>query len=291
MELAKLARLHGTALVRKSALLLETVEREIAGLSDAEGAAPEDRDLAEEGLAYAAGLAAFLGSSPEASREAVEAPKAYAAYVPDAESRGRVEALRALNSFRHALRLASGQSTADWDLVDHGRGEGGRGASREGPRRFIPGLRVFLEDIRSPFNVGSILRTAEALGFEEVLLSPESADPTHPRAARSSMGALDLIPWRRCGLAELAFLGPLVALELGGTPIGKYCFPASGVLILGCEELGVSEPALTLAGEGRVSIPMLGVKASINVAVAFGIAAQVWTSSIAADSIQARILR
>jgi RNA methyltransferase, TrmH family len=310
MALSKLSRLHGIALERKCALLLEVVEREIAAASERGEGVPVDRDVAspesfQEGFAYAAGIAAFLAASPEASPEAAAAARAFSTAMDGASLSGATAsraagwasgsgsaALRALNGFRHALRKASGQSTADWDLVDHERqvedGSGVMFGAGGGRGRFVPGLRVFLEDIRSPFNVGAIMRTAEALGFEELLLSPGCADPRHTRASRSSMGAVDLLPWRRATLGELRSLGSPVALELGGTPLQDFAFPPRGILILGSEELGVSEPALALAGSNRVSIPLMGVKASINVAVAFGIAAQAWISSAAGASIARR---
>ncbi len=94
------------------------------------------------------------------------------------------------------------------------------------------------------------------------------------------MGTVDRIPWRRVAVEDLAGLaggmGGLLALELGGIPLGSFAFPPRGILVLGSEELGVSEPLLRLAGMTRVSIPMHGSKASLNVAVAFGIAANAW---------------
>ncbi|MCX7027550.1 MAG: TrmH family RNA methyltransferase [Spirochaetes bacterium] len=281
MALSKLSRLHGVALERKCALLLEAAERDIAvspgyGGSGSDGLTLDGLSPADSAFAYAAAIAAFLAASPEASPEAAAAARVYSIAIgPGVPLASHRAVLRSLNTFRHELRLSSGQSTADWDLIDRGR-QADTG-SRLG--RFIPGLRVFLEDIRSPFNVGAIMRSAEAFGFEEALLSPGCADPNHPRAARSSMGAVNLIPWRRCALADLSVLGPIVALELGGTTLDDFVFPPRGVLILGSEELGLSDPALGLAGDSRVSIPMLGLKASINVAVAFGIAAHAWISS------------
>jgi TrmH family RNA methyltransferase len=177
--------------------------------------------------------------------------------------------IRKLNDFRHALMRISGQAPADWDFLDHG--------GRTLERKPISGLRVYLEDIRSPFNVGTILRTAEALGFEEVLLSPDCADPLHPRALRSAMGAVDMIPWRRCPSADLQAVRPLIALELGGKDIRDFSFPRAGTLLLGSEELGISARLLSQDGVERISIPMRGMKASINVAVAFGIAASAWS--------------
>ena len=66
--------------------------------------------------------------------------------------------------------------------------------------------------------------------------------------------------------------------EPGGTPIGEFKFPKKGICIIGSEELGVSPQALSKATYGRVTIPMKGLKASLNVGVAYGILMQAWTS-------------
>ena len=65
-------------------------------------------------------------------------------------------------------------------------------------------------------------------------------------------------------------------METGGTPITEFSFPKEGIVIIGSEELGVSPEALKRADYGRVSIPMTGLKASLNVGVAFGILMQAW---------------
>jgi len=292
-----LSRLRGIARIRKCALLLEKVELDLSKAGEGGGPAA----AAAAFLPYVRELCAYLASAPDSSPEVAAA--ANACIVSTAARDDLSLAFRAINDFRHILMRISGQAPADWDLHDfrsirsaagiapnEGTSQTGETAARAAidravgnggvSRSFIPGVRVYLEDIRSPFNVGTIMRTAEAFGFEEVLLSPDCADPRHPRAARSSMGAVDMIPWRRAALAELPPLGPIFALELGGTALAGFTFPARGVLILGSEELGVSAPALALADAGPVSIPMRGIKASINVAVAFGIAAQAWVSAI-----------
>jgi len=140
-------------------------------------------------------------------------------------------------------------------------------------------MRVYLEDLRSPFNVGSIFRTAEALGFEEVILSPECADPLHPRAQRSAMGTIERMPWRRVTLSTLATQleqTEIFALEVGGVPLDEFQFPQSGVMVLGSEELGISRQAMEYCTAGCVEIPLVGTKASLNVAIAFGIAGFSW---------------
>ena len=276
IQVRQLSKLHGVARTRKCAILLERVELDLAETMNG-SADSVSGTRAVSLLAFAREIALFLAESSESSPEIAASARACMEGLSVQET---LSSFRAIDDFRHILMRISGQAPADWDLHDFRSAwvKGSHGATP--PRRsFLPGFRVYLEDIRSPFNVGTILRTAEALGFEEVLLSEGCADPLHPRALRSSMGAVELIPWRRCPIDELQALGPIFALELGGCPMDEFAFPEKGLLILGSEELGVSASCLTLAGERRVSIPMRGIKASINVAVAFGIAAQAWISS------------
>jgi TrmH family RNA methyltransferase len=183
--------------------------------------------------------------------------------------------LRALNTVRHILLAETGRQTADWDFIDH------RGRLDGEKRRSFPGMRVYLEDIRSPYNVGAMFRTAESFGAEKISLSPFCADPRHPRAARTAMGCVDILPWERVeGLAAMGE-GPFFALETGGVPLPEFRFPAGAVLLAGSEELGLSPEALELAGAslGRVTIPAYGVKGSLNVSVAFGIVMQAWAAA------------
>ena len=148
-------------------------------------------------------------------------------------------------------------------------------------RRTLP-LTVYLEELRSPFNVGAIFRTAEAFGVERMLLSAWTASPLHPRAFRTARGATEVLPWEVAPLEALAGRGGIVALELQGTPLSEFPFPARGVLLVGSEELGLSPEALALADAGRVSIPMAGAKRSLNVAVACGILLQAWAARLGA---------
>jgi TrmH family RNA methyltransferase len=175
-----------------------------------------------------------------------------------------------VNRLRHLLLSQFGKTAADWDFIDEG------GNLCRTSHQYLPGVQVFLEDIRSPFNVGSIFRTAECFGVEKLYLSPFCADPLHPRAARSAMGCVNIVPWERSSLDTLA--DPVFALETGGTPLDHFIFPERAIMIVGSEELGVSPEALRRAdlSLGRVSIPTMGAKGSLNVSVAFGIAMQNW---------------
>jgi len=107
---------------------------------------------------------------------------------------------------------------------------------------------------------------------------------------RTAMGCIDIVPWERRNLfvspdnPEEEF-PPVFALETGGIPIDEFPFPRKGLLITGSEELGVSPRALEAAGGslGRVSIPVYGAKASLNVSTAFGIAVQAWAQALKND--------
>lgn len=191
--------------------------------------------------------------------------------IAGADSPGDALLVRLCNASRHAILAAIGTFPAEWDLIHRSSGESGE-------RAFFPGVAAYAEDIRSPFNLGSIFRTAEAYGAERLIISPLCVAPEHPRATRSAMGCVDFLPWERRSLAELPVDTPVFSLETGGTPIDEFDFPPRGIVVIGSEELGVSPEALERADYGRVSIPMHGIKASLNVGVAFGVLMQAWTS-------------
>ena len=260
IPIAKLAKLAPRHRMRKAALVLGELERGLMALPEA----------ARSGIeAYAHELGAAMAALPEAPREV----RAAAGALLGAEAG---EALvRAVDALRHALLAATGQAPADWDLLDPATGK-----PDPRMRQILAGMRAYLEDIRSPFNVGAMFRTADAFGVEELLLSPACADPGHPRAERSAMGSVALLPWRRAGLEALEGEPGVFGLELGGTPIGDYSFPGKGIVIVGSEELGLSPEARRLCGSNTVSIPMSGAKASLNVSVAFGILMHAWSAAL-----------
>ena len=190
---------------------------------------------------------------------------------------------RALNNIKHILLAETGKDQADWDFTESD------GRLNPAGRQVFEGMFVYMEDIRAPFNVGAMFRTAESFGVERIFLSPFCADPHHTRSRRTAMGCVDIVPWERRELFSEDASDtskeplPIFALETGGVPLEEFSFPRRGVLIAGSEELGVSPRALAAADAslGRVSIPCYGTKASLNVSVAFGIAVQRWAQSLA----------
>lgn len=193
--------------------------------------------------------------------------------------------LRFIDNLRHDLRSRLGIPVADWDLlppagygaVDRGESVVGELASTGDPHRRNTGpVSVYLESIRSPFNAGSIIRSAAALGVSRIGMSPDCPPADHPRLVRSARGAERAVEIQRLSLASLpADWRPLLALEVGGRAVDSFPFPVSGTLLVGSEELGLSSEALGEAEE-RISVQMTGVKGSLNVGVACGIALHAW---------------
>jgi len=263
IPLHKLESLPRHQMLRK--MLKIFTEAELRLLSNA----PE---ITKSDTTYLLEVAGIMSSdpsfSPEAHQQIIEMVDAFA-FSQAGDTR------RLLNTLKHILRMEVGIQTADWDFVDQ------EGKLSTEKRTSFPGLHVFLEDIRSPYNVGSLFRSAESFGVEKIYLSPLCASPEHQRAKRTAMGCVDLLPWSRSTLEALP--RPMFALETGGTSLDEFSFPARGTLIVGSEELGVSPEALAAVDGGRVSIPTYGAKGSLNVSAAFAIVMRAWARSYLND--------
>ena len=188
-----------------------------------------------------------------------------------------------INQTRHALYELTGYEPSEWDLIPPMNAKSFDEQSlqkevREFRRSFFPNLFVYAEDIRTPFNVGSIFRTAESFGVERLFLSPNCTSPLSHKAKRVAMGSVDYLKWEHVGIDDLP-KKPIIVLETGGEDISDFVFPNEGIAVIGNEELGVSSTLLKKA-DAVVSIKMFGIKASLNVSVAFGILMQKWTEKI-----------
>ena len=271
IEPGKLFQLEGGQRRRKLALTFGALERDIAGIAE-KGASYDFPSMTR--AAYTKRIAEIVLRDP-----ALPSPAA-------AELRALIDAepfdeRRVCNCARNHLLAIIGTFPAEWDLViaPHALPFDKNGTVKQ--RDFYSGVCVYAEDIRSPFNLGSIFRSAEAFGVDRMYLSPFCADPRQSRALRSGMGCIETLGYERKALADLPQELPVFALETGGTPISEFTFPKRGICLIGSEELGLSPQALDRADYGCVSIPMKGLKASLNVGVAFGVLIAAWTQSVA----------
>ena len=252
---------------RKLALTFGELERDIAGIPEPGMEYNFTRMTREE---YTKTVAHIVLEDPQLPSEtAVELKK-----LLDMEP---FDERRVCNFARNSLLALIGTFPAEWDLVIAPHSSDRLTVEK---RNFFKGVSVYAEDIRSPFNIGSIFRTAEAMGCESVYISPNCTDPSQSKAVRSGMGCIETLGYTRCSLDELPEDKPVFVLETGGTPISEFEFPDEGIVIIGSEELGVSPEALKRASYGRVTIPMTGLKASLNVGVAFGILMQAWVEAL-----------
>lgn len=150
--------------------------------------------------------------------------------------------------------------------------------------RKVKEFYVIAHNIRSLLNVGSIFRTADAFGVTKIYLTGYTGTPANPvhknKIAKSALGAENWVAWEHKPSATKLIKElkqkqvQIIALEnnVKSQSLKKFKpkFPAA--LLLGEEVKGIAKPLLKLCG-AVVEIPMVGKKESLNVSVAFGIAA------------------
>jgi TrmH family RNA methyltransferase len=135
---------------------------------------------------------------------------------------------------------------------------------------------VVLDAVQDPGNVGTILRTAAALGSSGVVAMPGTVDLWNAKVVRSAMGALFHSPAIAATWAELDSYRQRHELfvwgaDVGGTPLGELPSPPPRIaLLVGNEGAGLS-PEGRARVQQYVSLPISSTVESLNVAVATGI--------------------
>jgi RNA methyltransferase, TrmH family len=146
---------------------------------------------------------------------------------------------------------------ARWPLIEPGK----------------PGLILALDNIQDPGNLGTLLRSAEAVGAAEVLCARGTADLYSPKVVRAAMGAHFRLAmeqdlgWEQLG-ERLAFVDHIYAADAAATlPYYAADWRQPSALIVGNEAHGLSEEVRSLAGV-LIGIPMRGQAESLNAAIA-----------------------
>jgi RNA methyltransferase, TrmH family len=128
------------------------------------------------------------------------------------------------------------------------------------------------DQIRDPGNLGTLMRTAAAVGVQAVLLPPETTDAFAPKVVRSGMGAHFRLPIHSMAWEEIEQLGESTYLQMYLADMdGQSCWETDLhqplALIVGGEAEGASSEARRLTHQ-KISIPMMGKMESLNAGVA-----------------------
>jgi 23S rRNA (guanosine2251-2'-O)-methyltransferase len=147
-------------------------------------------------------------------------------------------------------------------------------------------IEVLLDNIRSAYNVGSIIRTSDGVGISHIHFCGITPTPDNPKVSKTALYSEFHTPWTQywnsvdaaTKLKEQGYF--LIALEGGEGAFSifdklDYPLPDKMVLVIGNEVSGVDPGTIAICNY-RVWLPMLGKKQSFNVSVAFGIAAYIF---------------
>ncbi|MBI2637576.1 MAG: TrmH family RNA methyltransferase [Candidatus Sungbacteria bacterium] len=149
-------------------------------------------------------------------------------------------------------------------------------------------LLVICYNIRSRENIGSVFRTSDAFGVSKIFLTGYTPTPPHPKISKTALGAESFVAWEKV-FSPARLIQKLkkdgwfvVALECGTRRKAvrdpkKFLRKKKIALIVGNEVSGIPQTLLTKA-DAIFEIPMKGKKESLNVAVAFGVAAHILTN-------------
>ena len=141
----------------------------------------------------------------------------------------------------------------------------------------LDSLVILCDHIQDPGNMGTIIRTADWFGFQQVVCSPDCADAYAPKVIQASMGSMARINVEKQDLMEFikemreaGCEHQVIVSSLEGHILYNQALPAKCFLVLGNESKGVSQDIVDIK-DGSVKIPAAGGAESLNVAVSTGI--------------------
>ena len=134
-------------------------------------------------------------------------------------------------------------------------------------------ITLALDTIQDPGNFGTIIRTADWFGVQNIICSNGCADMYNPKVVQSTMGSLARVNIFYTNLADWLLQNNAVkkyAASLDGTHLPQLKKTKEAIIIIGNEGRGISDVVLNLANE-KITIPKIGEAESLNAAVATGI--------------------
>ena len=138
------------------------------------------------------------------------------------------------------------------------------------------GRLMLLDGLQDAGNIGTIIRTCDALGIDGLVLSPECADVYSPKVVRGAMGSLFRLPFTVAplpcfiaGLQSEGFSVYAAILDRNAKPLPDMRFPENCAVVIGNEGNGVSDAVIS-AADGGIYIPIENAE-SLNAAAAAAI--------------------
>lgn len=136
-------------------------------------------------------------------------------------------------------------------------------------------VTLYFDEISDPGNLGTIIRTADAMGVKQLLLSPNSTDPYAPKTVQASMGSIFRLKIAERSIAELEALRAgadfhFFAADMEGENLYETDLKSPAILIMGSESHGLS-PEIAQLEATKLSIPMKSSVESLNVGVSTAI--------------------
>ncbi len=140
------------------------------------------------------------------------------------------------------------------------------------------GRYAALETVQDPANLGTMIRTAEALGLDGLFLSDGCCDPYNPKVLRGSMGGVfrlplytvENLPEQLQILSKRGFTTVACVVDSDATSITALPFDGGTVVVIGNEGNGLTEETVASCS-ARATIPMMGRAESLNASMAAGI--------------------
>lgn len=134
-------------------------------------------------------------------------------------------------------------------------------------------LTLVLDQIQDPGNLGTIIRTCDWFGINQIVCSLDTVDNYNPKVIQSAMGSIlhveviyKSLPTFLSTVQDI----PIYAAVLNGKSIHDIAIAKPSLLLIGNESNGISKEVLAFATE-KITIPKLGQAESLNAAIASGI--------------------
>jgi TrmH family RNA methyltransferase len=138
-------------------------------------------------------------------------------------------------------------------------------------------LTLLLDGIQDPGNLGTIIRTADWFGLDQIIVSADTASCYNPKVIQSTMGSILRVEVIVADLEELIQSSkiPVYGAVLEGKSIQTTELAKEGLLLIGNESKGIRSPLLSIITH-PITIPKYGAAESLNAAVATGIILAKW---------------